>query len=374
MRQGDAGVAETTTSTEDNAPSSPSPFQQATSNLHATARWIVTALAGVGGVLVAGVPLTGLGKTGGYVSTVVALCGLAVALIAIGIMIPTVARVFTTPYITLAALQIAELPTHRGQSTHQVTAVLDSVLLNREELFGDQAPDLGILYQRLARDNNELRNTRSGEDSAVSASGTTAQARQAEDLAARETQTRDEATVRREIEALRATATRVVDFANYEATRRRFVRLYPKLAIAGVIAAAGVALYAFQVSRPLPQDSITKPTPVIVSLPNKTYLHRMLGNNCVLSRVVAVAESGSFTRPTIVTVPTSDCRAARFEVPAGAVVIPSNSLPASTIPPSPQQRQGSGRPRACFKSWLSGRCDHSRCDHSRCDPKMSACR
>ena len=44
------------------APSAtPSGYADATAALRATARWIVTALAGVAGVLLAGVPLTGLG-------------------------------------------------------------------------------------------------------------------------------------------------------------------------------------------------------------------------------------------------------------------------------------------------------------------------
>ena len=39
-----------------------SPFASATANIQAAARWIVAALAAVGGVLVSSVPLTGLGK------------------------------------------------------------------------------------------------------------------------------------------------------------------------------------------------------------------------------------------------------------------------------------------------------------------------
>src|SRR5215472_4072299 len=79
----------------------PSPFQQGIADLHTTARWIVTALAGVGGVLVAGVPLAGIGGLPDLTADVIALSGLAVALIAIGVMIPMVSKVFTTPYITL---------------------------------------------------------------------------------------------------------------------------------------------------------------------------------------------------------------------------------------------------------------------------------
>ena len=323
--------------TEGASANSPSPFQQATSNLHATARWIVTALAGVGGVLVAGVPLTGLGKAGWSISTIIAICGLAAALIAIGIMIPIVARVFSTDYITLTALQLAELPAYQGQSTRNVSEVLDSVLVNREELFGDEAADLGILYDRLSKSNEELRKGRRGEQPANVPAGSPKELRGPDEVGNREvespsvdpsTYVSEEASLRRNLEELRTASARVVDFANYEATRRRFVQLYPKLMIAGLIAVGGVGLYAFEVSRPLPQDSITKPTPVIVSLPSNAYFHHKLGSNCALSQVVAVAESGSLSRPTIVTLPTANCRATRLEVPASAVVVPSKTLPA----------------------------------------------
>ncbi|MFD3998401.1 hypothetical protein, partial [Streptomyces sp. NPDC058583] len=65
---------------------------------------------------------------------------------------------------------------------------------------------------------------------------------------------------------LRATAERVLDFADYEATRRIFVGLYKKLAFAGLVTAVGVCTYAWTVSRTSASVQITTPRPVVLKL------------------------------------------------------------------------------------------------------------
>lgn len=122
-----------------------SPFASATDNIQAAARWIVAALAAVGGVLVSSVPLTGLGKFNSLSEFFEAGLGLLVALAAVGFMIRSAARVLTTEYITVAALRDAELPETAGSKPRPVTATLKQIRRNRDELFGEVAEDLGTL-------------------------------------------------------------------------------------------------------------------------------------------------------------------------------------------------------------------------------------
>jgi hypothetical protein len=314
----------------------PAGFQQATAKLHAAARWwIVTALAGVGAVLVAGVPLTGLGGLRGL-QLVLAVVALLVALVSIGTVIPYVARVFTTPYITFAELQTSDWPRRYHQSAKQAAQTLKAVEDNREELFGDHASDLGWLYLRLRQQNKDLRSQRGGErphqashNGASAVALSPAKKRSAhnreEPVNTDERPTSDVAS--ESLVELRAAAARVVDFANYEATRQRFVSLYWKLAVAGLITTLGVGVYAYLVSQPHASDAVTAPTPVLLQLPPTAAVRAQLGPDCVLSRVQAVAESGSLSMPTVVTIPTATCNGARFTVPRGTIVVPARGLP-----------------------------------------------
>lgn len=297
----------------ENQPSSGTPFEDATRNLQAAARWIVTALAAVGGVLVAGIPLTALGKVSGW-EAILAFASLFVALVAIGVVIPVVAKVFTTPYVTLTELAQSEFPTRKGQDTSRVTDIVDKIHRSREELLGDQAEDLGVLHSRLKAVNSRLRKQR----------GARRQDLESEDpphgaLAA--------PTDVDAANALRATAERVLDFANYEATRRIFVGLYGKLAFAGLVTAVGVSFYAYIVNRPSGTVMITSPRPVILSLPADSAQAKRLGEHCNVRQVAAVAVEGPLRRPTVSTIPSRECAAVSFRVPSGTVVVPTKDLP-----------------------------------------------
>ena len=94
----------------------PSPYQQATESIRAAARWLMTAFAAVGGVLVAGVPLSDLGRLEVRSARfVLAVSAVAVALVAIGYMIRTVARVFTARYVSFGELAAADFPEKAGR-------------------------------------------------------------------------------------------------------------------------------------------------------------------------------------------------------------------------------------------------------------------
>jgi hypothetical protein len=313
-----------------------SPFASATANIQAAARWIVAALAAVGGVLVSSVPLTGLGKFNSFLEFSEAGAGLLVALAAVGFTIAAAARVFTTEHITLAALAAKELPTKAGGGPEPIEQTIRQIMRSREELFGEVAKDLGDLNAQLASANKALRNDSSH---IVSEAGSATHALMSSNKpyvrsllgdAWLRPQRRATPTPATETELsplaarLQSSARTVVDFANYDTARRNFSSLTVRLLAAGFIAIIGVSDYAYWISRP--ELQVGQPTPVLVSLPPSTPAG-FLGFKCDLGRVSAVAISGTIERPTVVTVPTDQCAARRFTVPPGAVVIPVRDLP-----------------------------------------------
>jgi hypothetical protein len=306
------------------AESAASPFTSATANIQAAARWVVTALAAVGGVLVSSVPLTGLGKFTSFLEALAAGIGLVVALAAVAVTIVFAARVFTTEHITLAALVSDQLPTRAGGGPPSIEVTIRQIMRSREELFGDAAKDLGELSRRLASVNKNLReNATFGVAKGESQPPSSAHVVQAE--VATSAATLAEAGLASYTARLQIAARTVVEFANYDTARRNFRIMTSILLVAGFFAVAGVADYAYWSSRPARQ--IDKPTPVIVSLPRGSSQGRSLGINCNTAHVSAVAVGGTIRRPTIVTVPANSCNARRFRVPSGSVVIPAKSLP-----------------------------------------------
>ncbi len=372
-----------------------SPFAAATATIQAAAKWIVAALAAVGGVLVSSVPLTGLGKFNSFHEFVYAGIGLLVALAAVGFTIGAAARVLTTEHITLSALAADRLPTTPGGGPEPIEETIRQITRSREELFGDVANDLGDLSSRLAGTNKALRNAstnilyRSTDILSTVGSPVVEVAPGAEVKAASPDKGTEAASLSsfaarfpnaaRTLKALRNASTNilyrstdilstvgspiaeiapgtevkaasldngteaaslssfaarlqdaartVVEFANYDVARRNFSTLTVRLLAAGFIAVVGVADYAYWVSRPeIPEIKVTQPTPVLVSLPRE-WPRYYLGINCDISRVSAVAIAGTIERPTVVTVPTDQCAALRFQVPSNAVVIPVKDLP-----------------------------------------------
>ena len=83
-------------------------YATATDNLRAAARWLLTAAAAAGGVLVAGLQLTGLGSLGAddWPRLLVACLGLAVGLGAVGYMVFQASLMLTDEWISLAQLDL----------------------------------------------------------------------------------------------------------------------------------------------------------------------------------------------------------------------------------------------------------------------------
>jgi len=273
----------------------PSPYQQATESIRAAARWLLAAFAGVGGVLVAGVPLTDIGRIGVWTFRFwLAVGAIVVALAAIGLMIRAVSKVFTARYVSFGELGQADFPDKSGRK-RRVWDVEQVINFSRDELYGAQAGTLAELAKRLRVANETSRAV--GKPSLGKASPS-------------------ERGVPTALAELERASSRVLDFANYEYTRRTFQSLFPRLALGGIIAAGGVGVYAIVVgSAPARAPKIERPLPVTLTLnPEARDWNRLLGEDCDISAVKAVAVGGSLVVPEVVTASTQGCRAARFKV------------------------------------------------------------
>lgn len=296
---------ETVTDQRDTAAS---PYQSAAENIRSAARWLVTAFAGVGGVLVAGVPLTDLGNikpwSGAFVA---AVGGIIAALLAIAYMIFVVSRVFTAEFISFADFAGADIP-GGGASTRRrmlIREISTTAERSGAELYGGEARNLGELYERLNAANEVLRR----ETSAERTLAPSVPARAA---------------------SVREAAGRVADFANYEYVRRTFRGLFPRLVVGGAIVVIGVGVYVFKTGQAAPKPlAVSTPLPVELSLnPSARDWTSLLGPGCMLSSVKAVAVGGLVITPVIVTQEMDGCRAVRFTLRAtDGVAVPIVKAP-----------------------------------------------
>jgi hypothetical protein len=141
--------------------------------------------------------------------------------------------------------------------------------------------------------------------------------------------------LKREQAALQRAASHVVDFANYEFTRRTFQSLFPRLALLGFLAALSVGTYAVAVnSAPAKAPAVDKPIEVALTLrPQARKWSNVLGPNCDLQDVRAVAVGGPLNGPEVVFVRTDTCRAARFRVGRRqGVAVPVTTTRTETTP------------------------------------------
>src|ERR1043166_7850964 len=115
-------------------------ISSATAQIQATAKWIITAFAGVGAALIAGLQLTGLGKLA-FPEILIPVGGLLIALSAVFYAIREVAKVLTPPMIVLD-----ELKDWVGELTEK-----------DETLLMGRADDLEQLLERYVATDSEVR-------------------------------------------------------------------------------------------------------------------------------------------------------------------------------------------------------------------------
>ena len=204
-------------------------YAMATDNLRAAARWLLTAVTAAGGVLVAGLQLTGLGSLGlsDWPRLLLACVGLTAGLGAVGYMVYQASLMLTDEWITLAQLDL-ELINRQlaGSSRRRDRRRLERIKLIRGELenyqdefYGSVANSLSDLYRRLIDANRQARE-----------SPTPEHAKAAVDL--------------------REVVDTVAQAANYSYARSAFAALRQHIIWAGAVFVLGIVVFAYAANPP----------------------------------------------------------------------------------------------------------------------------
>lgn len=190
-------------------------FAAATETLRSTARWLLTAAAGLGGLLVAGLQLTSLGSLSLTAWRLwVSVGGVLLAVCGVAYLIMRTSQILTNEWITLAQLSVDDFQAQL-EGAASSSALLQEIEVYKHELYAQVAESVQQLYRRLIQANELIR------EAVV-----------------------DEADLRRAAE-LRAAAENVVHYANYYETRIRFKALGRHFGYASAVIVVGVLLFAY---------------------------------------------------------------------------------------------------------------------------------
>lgn len=190
-------------------------FAAATETLRSTVRWLLTAAAGVGGLLVAGLQLTSLGSLSlDDWRLWVGVSGVLVAVAGVAYLVTRASQVLTNEWTTLAQLSVDDFEARLAGATSECP-LLHEIEVYKHELYAHVAETVEQLYQRLIQANELARKAGVDESAARNAA------------------------------ELREAADKVVQFANYHVTRGRFRTLSRQLAFAAAAVVVGVLLFAY---------------------------------------------------------------------------------------------------------------------------------
>ena len=216
--------------------SSAASYSTATDNLRTATRWLLTAAAAAGAVLVAGLQLTSIGSpgTGDWPRLAAATAGLTAGLGAVGYMIFQASMLLTDEWITLAQLEMEPFRQQLQDSgrrrdkrrSEEIDRIYNELQSYQDEFYGSVAESLSDLYRRLIEANKKARESPSPEH-----------ARAAADL-------------RRAVDT-------IVQAANYSYTRSGFAALRRHLAQAGAVFAVGIVIFAYAANLPNPGSKTT---------------------------------------------------------------------------------------------------------------------
>jgi len=218
-------------------------YATATENLRTAARWLLTAAAAAGAVMVAGVQLTSIGSLGAsdWPRLAAAATGLAAGLGSAGYMIFQASLLLTDEWITLAQMELAsfrQLLSDSGKRRDtrrlaEINRIYDEIQDYQDEFYRSVACSITDLYQRLIKANDDARESPSPEHSRAAAE-------------------------------IKAAVDVVVEAANYSRTRARFAGLRRRLALAGSVFVAGIVVFAYAANPPkAPATSATTARPSI---------------------------------------------------------------------------------------------------------------
>jgi hypothetical protein len=196
--------------------------------LRSVAKWLVAAFAGVGGLLVAGLSISGIGQLAPSSWRLYAATGsAAIALAAVAFMVKEASTVLTHEWLTLADLSDPGARVRRQATRWQSAqwADIDDLLkISQHELFGYAAESVPRLHRHLQEADERLRRARPGSWRALQAA-------------------RDGASLRM---AARSTA----QYANYYYTLKLFQRMRTRLGWAALITAISIGVFAYAASVP----------------------------------------------------------------------------------------------------------------------------
>jgi len=208
-------------------------YARATESLRAAAKWLLAALAAVGGILLASLQLTKLGSLGGadWPRLATAVTAAVLALAAVGYMIAATSRIFTDEWVTLADLddeafdRLLQDPSSSRKAASRVKLLKDArarIDNDRQELYAHIAVSVHDLYRELREANEAAREA---------ARAATSEAELTQALA--------------HASLVRAVVNEVTDCANYHRTRLILRNLRPRLAAATAITVAAVLVFAY---------------------------------------------------------------------------------------------------------------------------------
>ena len=221
-------------------------YATATGNLRAAARWLLTAAAAAGGVLVAGLQLTGLGSlgVGDWPRLLIACLGLAAGLGAVGYMIFQASLMLTDEWISLAQLDLEMINRQlAGQGRRRDRRRLERIKIIRcelensqDEFYGSAASSISDLYRRLIDANRQARQSPGPEQAKTAAE-------------------------------LKEVVDTIVQAANYAYARSAFAALRQHLIWAGMVFVAGIVVFAYAANPPAPAGTRTVPHARAASTP-----------------------------------------------------------------------------------------------------------
>lgn len=206
-------------------------YAAATETLRSATRWLLTAAAGGGLALVAGLQLTNVGSlsVADWPRLVATGAGLVTALTAAGYMIWRTSQLLTNKWITLAQLYLERFehrlrnsPRNRDKRLGEaLDRIYDDLQVYKDELYGDVADSVSELYLELQKVNATAR-------------------------------THPLFVRGRRLTALRDAVNTVVQAANYFYTRENFDALRIQFARSTAAFAVGVVVFAYASNPPKP--------------------------------------------------------------------------------------------------------------------------
>lgn len=279
-------------------PASGDRYAKGIEQLRSAAKWLLTALAAVGAVLISGVQITGLGGLSGH-RLAMAVVGVALGLLGVTCAILATGRVLVTIVSVPEQLTTAKRydPLRKLVARHPVP------------LLRNKAPTLEALID--ANNAAQLAKREAYDERLATAAGTPQRAVADREFAEAEEKHED----------LEETVSRVQSLGLLLVIRRRFSDAVFITLLGGVIAAVGAVIFAYWANPPksfAPTTVVKAHTKVhlILTPTGEVAVRHRIGQHCDLTTLKAIVLGGTEAAPDVVVIPARHCAALRLTVPA----------------------------------------------------------